>query len=131
MKSEKIYTELYAITFKESGAILTPDSFKKFWKSYGDNGLYGWRAPKKIYYTLGMAKAGFSHMPEQIKPLVQISKFVLGESVVDGQELFNKQKAEKEKREAERKELALKREIEYAEIKMKEAQENLKRLKSK
>jgi len=73
----KVYKELFALVL--DGNILTPDSFKEYWKNYGNqsySGLYGWRPPKKIYYTLGHAKAGRHHVPIQIRDRVEIHRFV-------------------------------------------------------
>jgi hypothetical protein len=127
----KIYTELFALTFKNSGEILTPDSYKKHWKNYGSNDLTGWHPPKKIYYTLGTAKAGFGHIPEQIKPLVEISKFVRGESVIDGVGLQAEQKTKRDKKEELRKARQAKYDLERAERNLKEAREKLELLKNK
>jgi len=127
----KIYTELFALTFKNSGEILTPDSFKKYWKGYGGNCLQGWKPPKKIYYTLGTAKSGFGHIPEQIKPLIQISKFVRGESVIDGAGLQAEQKIKRDKKEELRKARQAKYDLERAERNLKEAKEKLESLKNK
>lgn len=74
MKKPKIYKELYVLVL--DGNILTPDSFKEYWKNYGDQQLYGWRPPKKIYYTLGTAKTGLHYVPTQIRDRVEIHKFV-------------------------------------------------------
>lgn len=75
MKKPKIYSELYALVI--DGNILTPDSFTQYWKGYGTTGsqLYGWRPPKKIYYTLGAAKNGLRFVPKEIKDKVEIHKF--------------------------------------------------------
>lgn len=70
----KVYKELFALVL--DGNILTPDSFKEFWKNYSSNELYGWRPPKKIYYTIGYAKAGRHHVPAQIRDRVEIHRFV-------------------------------------------------------
>ena len=71
----KEYRELYVLML--NGAILNPASFKDYWKDYGvnDNGLYGWRPPKKIYYTLGAAKNGLRFVPHQIRDKVEIHLF--------------------------------------------------------
>jgi phosphoribosylformylglycinamidine (FGAM) synthase PurS component len=130
MKS-KIYTELFALTFKDSGAILTPDSYKEYWKGYGQNDLSGWKPPKKIYYTLGTAKAGFGHIPEQIKPLVEISKFVRSECVIDGAGLQTEQKVKRDKKEELRKTRQAKYALELAERNLAEAKSKLEKLKNK
>ena len=83
---------LYALVFKESGEILTPDSFKQHWPNYGGNWLQGWRPPKKVYYKIGHAKTGFSHIPDAIKPSIAIAEFSVSKIVQDGEELLAKQK---------------------------------------
>jgi len=98
----RAYKELYVLIIKESGEILTPDSFKLYWKNYGKSELYGWRFPKKIYYTLGHARSGFSHIPAQIKDKVGIAKFTLNQLCEDGAEIVVKQKIEKEAKEKAR-----------------------------
>jgi hypothetical protein len=94
--------ELYVLVFKESGDILTPDSFKKYWPSYGSNWLSGWRPAKKVYYTLGKAKQGFNFTPDAIQDSLAIAKFAQVEILVDGVELKEKQKVAKEKKEVAR-----------------------------
>lgn len=73
MAKPKIYQELFVLML--DGHILTPDSFKEYWKKYGEAQLYGWRPPKKVYYTLGAAKNGLRFVPAQIKDKVEIHKF--------------------------------------------------------
>ena len=76
MASKKTYTELYVLVL--DGKILTPDTFKEHWKNYGQaegSGLYGWRPPKKIYYTAGHAKNGLRFVPEAIRSKVEIHVF--------------------------------------------------------
>ena len=75
----KLYTDLYVLML--DGHILTPDSFKEYWKSYGHSQLYGWRPPKKIYYTLGHAKNGLRHVPIQIRDKVEIHVFKSSEKI--------------------------------------------------
>ena len=36
--NSKEYKELYVLVFKDTGIILTPDSFKEYWKNYGGSG---------------------------------------------------------------------------------------------
>lgn len=105
---------IYAINFKESGEVLTPESFKKYWPNYGSNSLYGWRAPKKIYYKLGQAKTGFSHIPEQLKPYLEISEFAKVKSVIDGADLMISQKENREIKEKKVKERRAKWQLERA-----------------
>lgn len=122
--------KIYAITFKDTGKIVTAKSFKEFWKNYGNNQLYGWRSPKKIYFTLGQAKAGFSHIPSQLKPLLEISSFVREASVIDGEELSKQQEEIRVKKEENRKVLRVKRELLLAERQVKLAQDKLNKLKA-
>lgn len=92
--------ELYAIIWKESKEILTPESFKKYWPNYGGASSYlsGWRPPKKIYFKLGQAKSGFAHVPDAAKPFLEIAKFTLDSVVEDGKVLKEKQKQSKDKK---------------------------------
>ena len=83
---------LYALIFKDSGEILTPDSFKEHWPNYGGSWLQGWRPPKKVYYKIGHAKSGFSHIPDQIKPSIAIAEFTVSKIIEDGKNLVDKQK---------------------------------------
>ena len=94
--------ELYAIMFKDTQEIVAPDLFKKYWKNYGSNSLYGWNPPKKIYYTLGRARSGFAHIPNEIKDDLAIAKFIFGEIVEDGAELKEKQDKARKKKEEKR-----------------------------
>lgn len=97
-------SKLYVITFKDTKEMITPDSIKKFWKNYGSarsSGLYGWKPPKKVYFTLGQARRGFSFIPDQLKPQCEISMYAYSESVQDGEELQATQAVAKVKREKE------------------------------
>lgn len=51
---------IYAIHYK--GQLL--GSFK--WGSGASDYLYGWRPPKKVYWKLGLARSGATHLPEDI-----------------------------------------------------------------
>lgn len=93
---------LYSIAFKETGEPLTPESFKKYWPNYGRNDLYGWRPPKKVYYSLGNAKKGFVHIPDELKPKLVIAEFTMSKIVEDGSELAKKQAEAKFKLEKQR-----------------------------
>lgn len=132
MAKEKIYKELYVLVFKETGEILTPDSFTKYWKNYGSVGhsLSGWRAPKKIYYTLGTAKTGFNYIPDQLKDQIEITIFTKSSVVVDGANLKVSQKEVREKREKGDKIRQEKWKMEEAEESFKRAEANLKKLKN-
>lgn len=84
-KNKKEYTELYVLML--DGKILTPDTFKEYWKNYGGSysaQLYGWRPPKKIYYTLGHAQNGLRHVPKEIQEKVEITIFKLSEIIQKG-----------------------------------------------
>lgn len=52
---------IYAIHYK--GQLL--GSFKWEGGNYRSN-LYGWRPPKKVYWKLGLARSGATHLPEDI-----------------------------------------------------------------
>ena len=98
-------SKLYVITFKETKEMVTPDSIKKYWKNYGSargSGLYGWRPAKRVYYSLGQAKVGFSYIPDQLKPQCEISMYAYSESVVDGEDLQAAQDAAEKKKEHKR-----------------------------
>lgn len=67
--------ELYVLHL--DGEILDrKEIWKKYSKNYGNNWLYGWKAPKPFYQTLGRAKCAIHHLPEQIKNKVEIIKYV-------------------------------------------------------
>lgn len=51
---------IYAIHYK--GQLL--GSFK--WGSGASSYLQGWRPPKKVYWKLGLARSGATHLPEDI-----------------------------------------------------------------
>lgn len=123
--------ELYAIMFKDTQEIVTPDLFKKYWKNYGSNSLYGWSPPKKIYYTLGRARSGFAHIPNEIKDDLAIAKFVFGEIVEDGAELKEKQDKARKKKEEKQEERNLIWKKVRAEEEFKRAQEELDKFKDK
>ncbi len=120
--------EIYAIVWKESKEVLSPQSYEKYWPSYGQNSLYGWRPPKKIYFKLGLAKSGFSHIPEQMKPLLEIAKFTFSETVADGNTLMQKQKITKQEKEKLRKQRHAQYELKQAQKALEQAQKNIKSL---
>lgn len=91
-------SELYAIVFKSDKKLVTPSELKKRWPKYGTNGLYGWRPPKRVYDTLGKAKAGFAHLPEDLKPELCIHPFGPVGSPIDGVKLAAEQIDRREKR---------------------------------
>lgn len=125
-------TILFAITFKETGEILTPDSFKEHWPKYGSSsgaGLYGWRPPKKIYYNFGQAKRGFSFVPEALKPQLEISVFERVRALEDGEVLAKQQIEAKQKRKINQEKKNLKYKKAQAERALKDAQEKLDKLK--
>jgi hypothetical protein len=97
------------------GFVLTPDSFSRYWKNYGSggSGLYGWRPPKKIYYTEGQAKAGLAHIPEAIKDKVEIHKFVSAGKSCDTATVLQKARENKAKKELAIKERRLRWEEEH------------------
>jgi hypothetical protein len=120
---------LYAINFIESGELLTPATFMKYWDNYGSNNLRGWRPPKKVYDTLGRAKGGFAYIPEQLKPFLEISEFTKNKSVILGSDLMVTQKAVREKKIEKEKVRRAKYALENAEMKLKQAQADLQKLK--
>ena len=98
--------ELFAICLE--GEVLEASVWKKYSASYGGAGLYGWRAPKKIYYKLGHAKNALNHLPQQIQDLVEIVRFVPAETVykpVPG--AAAQRRAENARKERERQEKAV------------------------
>lgn len=127
-------SELYAIVIKETKEILDADSFKEYWKNYGDagsRGLYGWRKPKKIYTKLHLAKTGFSHVPEQMKPHLAIATFKFSDFVVDGGELKEEQKIRREQKHKKIEERRAKYQLELARKKFEEAKINLEKIETK
>ena len=58
------------------GKLLDWNVWKEYSTKYGDNGLYGWKPPKRLYYTRGHASAGRSHLPEQIRDKVEIVRYL-------------------------------------------------------
>ena len=126
--------KLYAITLKETGELLDPKSFRKYWPNYGGNQLYGWRPAKKIYNTLSRAKAGFNFIPHQIKKDVEISVFVRDCAIVDGEDLVLEQRRGRIKRDISRFKRILKTvDTEYREQylqRLQDAEERLRTLES-
>jgi hypothetical protein len=124
-------TELFTIIFKDTKEVLTPESFKAYWPNYGSSGsgLQGWRPPKKIYYTLGTARSGFSHIPEKLKPKLAIAKFAFTEIVETGAELQERQEANRIKKEDAREKLSAQRQLQAAERDVIRANERLKQLR--
>lgn len=59
-----------------NGERLDPKIWKKYSKNYGNNQLYGWRPPKKVYYTIGHARNGIRYLPKEIQPDIQIVRYV-------------------------------------------------------
>ncbi len=66
--------EVYALHL--DGELLEGNVWKKYSKKYGTNGLYGWKPPKRIYYKLGHAKNGLSHLPAEIRSKVEIVRYI-------------------------------------------------------
>ncbi len=118
-RKEVEYTELFVLML--DGKILTPAAFEKYWNNYGSgaSSLYGWRPPKKIYYTLGQARCGLSHVPAEIKSKVEIYKFVSAGVVSSVADIIEHQKQVREKRQAAYKKRDLeakRRELESTEL---------------
>jgi hypothetical protein len=111
---DKIYTEVYAITFTENKAILTEDSLKKYWPNYGKNGLHGWRPPKRLYFTLGMAKSAFRKLPAELQKQLCISKFTFFSIEANSDELIKEYNVKLlKKHESDKKKNALKNQLEH------------------
>lgn len=105
---------IYALVFKDTGEIVNAKLFKQYWVKYGSNSVYGWRMPKKMYETLGRAKAGFSHVPEQLKPLIDIAEFVQNKVAISGNDLMEEKKNRSVKLAAKKEEKEKKRD--YADL---------------
>lgn len=67
--------------FHLDGELLVGNVWKKYSSKYGDNGLYGWKPPKRVYFTLGYARAGRSHLPHQIRNKTKIVKYLPAEEM--------------------------------------------------
>jgi|LakMenEpi03Aug12_release.lakeMendotaPanAssembly.Ray.scaffolds.fasta_scaffold178645_4 hypothetical protein len=122
---------LYAIIIKDTQELLNPKTFKSYWKNYGNNSLYGWRVPKKVYDSIGRAKAGFSHVPEEMKDKLAIAEFKISDILIEGTELKKIQDEKKERQEKEREQRNLRYKLERAEKELKQAEENLRNLLDK
>ena len=123
--------ELYVLLIKETQEVVSAKSIKQYWKSYGSSsayGLYGWRPPKKIYDSLGRAKAGFAHIPADMKPLVEIAVFEKTESILEGSELQQEQDQKLILRRQKQEEQSLKYLVEKAQQDLEKAQQNLNQL---
>ena len=126
-------SELYAIVIKETKEILDADSIKEYWNNYGDassRGLYGWIKPKKIYTKLHLAKTGFSHIPEQMKPHLAIATFTFNDFVVDGNKLKEEQKLRREDKKRKREERNAKYQLELARKEFEDAKLKLEKIKT-
>lgn len=66
--------KLYALVL-ENGEQLTPAAVREHYPNYGHSGLYGWRAPKKVYYTLGHLHGAYTQLPDKIKKIVKMQVF--------------------------------------------------------
>ncbi len=66
--------ELFALHL--NGELLDPKIWKKYSQNYGTNELYGWRPPKRIYYTRGYAKSGIRNLPKQIQADIEIVRYI-------------------------------------------------------
>lgn len=122
---------MFAIIIKETKEILTPDVFKKYWPNYGNNCLSGWKPPKKIYETIGRAKSGFAHCPNELKKDLAIAEFVFGSIIENGEGLAVKQEERRAKKEKERTIRYEKYTLENAKKNLLKAQEELDKLNKK
>lgn len=43
--------------------------------------LQGWRPPKKVYFTLGMARSGATHLPREIIDEIEIVEYLPGKVI--------------------------------------------------
>jgi len=77
MKDPKTHPNIiYAIHYK--GQLL--GSFK--WEGGGvSSSLHGWRPPKKVYWKLGLARSGATHLPENILDDCEIVEYAPVETV--------------------------------------------------
>jgi len=82
---QPLKVDLFVILF--DGQFITPKLLKKIWTNYGSAGntLQGWRPPKKVYYSLAVAKAQMrwiaKYAPQEFVELVQIHRFASVEVV--------------------------------------------------
>lgn len=95
---------IYAIHYK--GQLL--GSFK--WGSGASDYLYGWRPPKKVYWKLGLARSGATHLPEDILDDCEIVEYAPVKTV---EKLSTKDRQKKR----------LERELKYAQDSLKWSQE--------
>ncbi len=73
-KQPKVYKDLYVMMIGDE--ILTPQSIKKYCPGYGTyHGHYGWKPPKKVYYTAGHARSAYTRMPDKLKEVVTVRLF--------------------------------------------------------
>lgn len=86
---------LYAIVFKDTNEILTEVKIREVYPSYG-SGSY--RVGKKVYFTLGTAKSGYSHLPDKLKSLAKIQEFGPSGASYDGDALEAEYQKRLEKR---------------------------------
>lgn len=73
--------ELYVLML--DGKILTPGSFSEYFKSKTEGKNYhGWNLPKKIYYSLAMARNGLRYLPVELRSKIEIHRFESVEKMV-------------------------------------------------
>ena len=108
-------TPLYAIIITKTRQVVDAATFKEYWKNYGGNSLYGWRKPKKIYTKLHLAKTGFSHIPDDLKPHLSIAEFSFKEILMDGADLQADQESRKRAKEENNRLKSAKRQLELKE----------------
>lgn len=67
-KMKKEENILYAIHYQGKLIKDVKSLWKQYTEKYGDikDSIQGWKAPKKVYFSLGRAKAGLTHLPKQI-----------------------------------------------------------------
>lgn len=120
-------SKIYALTIKKTGEVLNPETFKKYWENYGGTSLRGWRPPKKMYYKEGHAKRGFAHIPDELKPHINITLFEAKQDIIDGEVLFKEQEERRIEREKEQKRAQAEYEKKRAEERYKQALEDLQK----
>lgn len=99
----KLYTELFVLMV--DGYILTTELIQQYNSRYGSS---NYKVAKKLYYTLGQAKAYLHYLPKEIKDKVEIHNFKSIGVVVNNQECNEIiiQKAQNKQKEESRRRLA-------------------------
>lgn len=64
---------LYVLYYK--GKPMSARFGKSISEDYGQNDLYGWRPPKKVYYELRYARSAAKRVPEKLRKFVTIVEY--------------------------------------------------------